>query len=137
MALQKTATKKENTMKHFIKISLFLAFLITTLQAQMLHKSFTQDGFNITLSSLQPLHVGDNALQIKIQNTQKAKIKVRIFMPAMPGMPAMQNIAYAKQRSDGSYKANVNLSMHGTWQVYLYIIAPHGKHLLIKSFLNF
>lgn len=62
-----------------------------------------------------PLVVGENTLKIiGLKENQLAKIKV--FMPEMPGMPYMETKSKFKNS-----KANINLSMSGTWQVQLFI----------------
>jgi hypothetical protein len=65
--------------------------------------------------------VGSNNVEIAIKDkagkvVTDAKVVVTASMPAMPGMPAMENKADAKL--DGSkYKARIDLSMGGAWNM--------------------
>ena len=72
-----------------------------------------------------PPIVGDNNLSLTIKdgsgkNITDAKVKVGYSMPAMPGMPA------ANYKTDGTlqgneYKAKVNFSMAGSWNMEVQI----------------
>ena len=72
-----------------------------------------------------PPAVGDNNITIAIKDkagkyVADAKVKVEYSMPAMPGMPAMDYKADAKL--DGyEYKATMDLSMSGSWNVVVKI----------------
>ena len=72
-----------------------------------------------------PPIVGDNNITIEIKDASgkyvtDAKVKVEYSMPAMPGMPAMDYKADAKL--DGyEYKATMDLSMSGSWNVVVKI----------------
>ncbi len=82
-----------------------------------------------------PPVAGDNLLTVAIKDTSgqavtDAKVKVEYSMPAMPGMPAMNYKADAKL--DGSqYKAALNLSMSGAWNVAVKI-TKGGKTSTMK-----
>ena len=76
------------------------------------------DGFKIEVSSIKPLTVGNNNIVVNITKDKKpidAKIKIKFFMPAMPGMPAMSYDTKGITKN-GKYRTNINLSMGGTWQ---------------------
>jgi len=65
--------------------------------------------------------VGTNNLEIAVTDkagkvVTDAKITVNASMPAMPGMPAMENKGEAKQ-DGGKYKAKIDLSMSGSWNI--------------------
>lgn len=120
------------------------AFIITLLGATLLQAAaFTQNihsyGVNATVSSNQALSAGSNTIVVKLDGAQYngAKVKLRAFMPAMPGMPAMRSVANAVSLGNGRYKARLNLSMAGTWQLFIYITTKSGEHKLVKTFLNF
>ncbi len=72
-----------------------------------------------------PPAVGKNNMEIEIKDAggkyvTDAKVKVEYTMPAMPGMPAMDYKADAKL--DGyEYKATMDLSMSGSWNVVVKI----------------
>jgi hypothetical protein len=65
--------------------------------------------------------VGSNSMEIMIKDkagkaVTDAKVLVIASMPAMPGMPAMENKADAKL-DGGKYKAKIDLSMGGSWNM--------------------
>lgn len=68
-----------------------------------------------------PPVVGDNNIEIEIKDSTgkyvtDAKVRVDYSMPAMPGMPPMNYKANAPL-SGNEYKAVMNLSMSGPWNV--------------------
>jgi hypothetical protein len=74
----------------------------------------------ITMDKNPPV-VGANHVEVVVKDkTGKAitdaKVLVTASMPAMPGMPAMENKGDAKAEG-GKYKAKVDLSMGGSWNM--------------------
>ncbi|MEW6107554.1 MAG: FixH family protein [Nitrospirota bacterium] len=68
-----------------------------------------------------PPVVGDNNIAIEIKDPSgkyvtDAIVKVDYSMPAMPGMPAMNYKTDAALKGD-KYKARMNLSMSGAWNI--------------------
>lgn len=68
-----------------------------------------------------PPVVGDNNITIEIKDASgkyvtDARVKVEYSMPAMPGMPAM-NYKTDAALSGNEYKAKMNLSMSGAWNI--------------------
>lgn len=68
-----------------------------------------------------PPVVGDNNMEIEIKDAAgkyvtDAKVKVDYGMPAMPGMPAMNYKTDAELKGN-KYKATMNLSMSGAWNI--------------------
>lgn len=68
-----------------------------------------------------PPTVGANAISAVVTGKDgkavtDAKVQFVASMPAMPGMPAMENKADAKFE-DGKYKAKIDLSMGGSWNM--------------------
>jgi hypothetical protein len=68
-----------------------------------------------------PPVVGTNNVEIAIKDkagkaVTDAKVLVTASMPAMPGMPAVDNKAEAKL-DGGMYKAKIDLSMGGSWNM--------------------
>lgn len=68
-----------------------------------------------------PPVVGDNNATIEIKDASgkyvtDARVKVEYSMPAMPGMPAMNYKADAAL-SGNAYRAKMNFSMSGAWNV--------------------
>lgn len=82
-----------------------------------------------------PPVVGDNNVIIEVRDASgkyvtDAKVKVDYSMPAMPGMPAMNYKADAELKGD-LYKARMNLSMSGSWNIAVKIIRA-GKTSTMK-----
>ena len=72
-----------------------------------------------------PPVTGDNNLSVVIKDAKgadvtDAKVTVGYSMPAMPGMPAM-NYSANTERKGSEYKAKVNFSMSGAWNMVLRI----------------
>jgi hypothetical protein len=68
-----------------------------------------------------PPVVGANNIEIVVADkvgkaVTDAKVQVIASMPAMPGMPAVENKAEAKP-DGGKYKAKIELSMGGSWNM--------------------
>lgn len=75
-----------------------------------------------------PPIIGDNNMSVIIQdasgkNITDAKVKVGYSMPAMSGMPAMSYKTDAALQGN-AYKAKVNFSMAGSWNVEVQITEP-------------
>jgi len=73
-----------------------------------------------------PPAVGKNNMEIEIEDAAgkyvtDAKVLVEYSMPAMSGMPAMNYKADAALKGEG-YKATMDLSMSGSWNVTIKII---------------
>ena len=82
-----------------------------------------------------PPVVGDNNIGIEIKDASgkyvtDAKVKVEYSMPAMPGMPAM-NYKTDTELKGYEYKAKMNLSMSGAWNVAVKITRG-GKTTSVK-----
>ena len=82
-----------------------------------------------------PPVVGDNNIEIGIKDASgkyvtDAKVKVEYSMPAMPGMPAMNYKTDTELKGD-EYKAKINLSMSGSWNVAVKITRS-GKTVTMK-----
>ena len=82
-----------------------------------------------------PPVTGDNGVTVEIKDkagaiVRDAKVIVDYSMPAMPGMPAMNYKADAVTKGD-VYKANMNLSMAGPWNIAIKI-SREGKSASMK-----
>ncbi|MHB8843365.1 MAG: FixH family protein [Nitrospirota bacterium] len=80
----------------------------------------------VTIDKNPPV-TGDNGVTVSVKDAggkvvSGAKVVVDYSMPAMPGMPAMNYKADAVQKGD-EYKAVMNLSMAGPWNVAVKISA--------------
>jgi hypothetical protein len=72
-----------------------------------------------------PPVVGDNNITVEIKDATgkyvtDAKVVVDYSMPAMPGMPAMNYKADTELKGN-EYKATMNLSMSGPWNIAIKI----------------
>ena len=82
-----------------------------------------------------PPVVGDNNMTVEIKDSagkyvKDAKVVVDYSMPAMPGMPPMNYKADAEFKGD-EYKAKMNLSMAGSWNIAVKI-TREGKTSSMK-----
>ena len=82
-----------------------------------------------------PPVVGDNNISIAIKDSSgksvtDATVKVDYGMAAMPGMPAMNYKTDAELKGD-EYKAKMNLSMSGSWNIAVKITRA-GKTSTMK-----
>lgn len=125
-------------MKTILKILFTLLLAGSLLQAEALEKNINSHSTKVTLISEKPLAVGNNTLKFVFYDKRfnDADVKVKIFMPAMPGMPAMQEESEAKHTGEKTYESKVNFSMRGTWQVHIFITPKEGKKIRVKTSLN-
>ena len=68
-----------------------------------------------------PPVVGDNNVSVEVKDASgkyvtDAKVLIDYGMPAMPGMPAMNYKADGELKGN-EYKAKMNLSMSGSWNI--------------------
>lgn len=127
-------------MKHLLTLFTALIFSASLLQAAAFEKTAKSRSAKVLITSERPPAVGSNTLyfDIKIKNKvpEDAKVAVKVFMPAMPGMPAMESRTDAVSLGSGKYKATVNTSMGGTWQIHIFITPKTGKKIRVKSSMN-
>ena len=126
-------------MKNIIKIVLGFFLTFTFLHAELLEQNGEKDGINVTLKSSKALVVGSNEFLVGLSKDSKvietAKVKVKFFMPEMPGMPYMESESEATL-VDKVYKMNINLPMAGTWQYQLKFKTDDGVVHTIKGSVN-
>ncbi|MDD2886320.1 MAG: FixH family protein [Aliarcobacter sp.] len=126
-------------MKNLIKIVLGLFLTFGFLNAELLEQSGQKDGFDVKLSSTKALIVGTNEFVVELVKDSKvidtAKVKVKFFMPEMPGMPYMESEENAVL-VDGKYKMNINIPMSGTWQYQLKFKTDDGVVHTVKGSVN-
>jgi hypothetical protein len=125
-------------MKTSVKLLLPLFLASGLLYGAAFEKVATSPATNVTLSSQKHLTAGNNLLSILVadEKYKDAQMSVKVFMPEMPGMPAMENESQAKNLGDGKYETEVNFSMRGTWQVYIFITPKEGKKVKVKTSIN-
>jgi len=83
-----------------------------------------------------PPIVGNNNIAVEIKDAAgkyvlDAKVRVEYSMPAMPGMPPMNYKADAELKGE-KYKATMNLSMAGPWNIAVKI--THNKKITTLKF---
>ncbi|BCZ19400.1 YtkA domain-containing protein [Helicobacter sp. NHP19-012] len=97
---------------------------------------FKASGTDVSLKSVNKFVNGDNKFSIAPTLHGKAikgaQVKVKFFMPEMPGMPAMHESAKLTEK-DGVYSGSVNLPMNGTWQIKVEIKTKDGHVYKGKS----
>ncbi|MBP7742230.1 MAG: FixH family protein [Aliarcobacter sp.] len=109
-------------MKRVFKTITALLITVGFLYAEPVSQVGEKNGYDVKLSSEKSLIVGSNELFIELSKDSKAiddvKVKLKVFMPEMPGMPYME---YEDKAVfiDGKYKVSINFSMSGTWQYQL------------------
>ncbi len=111
----------------------------STSDSKLLKDMHKKDDFKIILESKKPLVVGNNEIFVTLMKNGKkvtdAKVKIKFFMPEMPGMPYMEFKEKLKKAGD-SYKANINLSMGGTWQYQLKFKDSDKKVRTVRGSVN-
>lgn len=126
-------------MKNIIKIVLGFFLTFTFLHAELLEQNGQKDGYDVTLKSSKALVVGSNEFLVVLAKNSKvietAKVKVKFFMPEMPGMPYMESENEATL-VNGVYKLNINFPMAGTWQYQLKFKTDDGVVHTIKGSVN-
>ena len=127
-------------MKNLIKVVLGFFLTFGFLHAELLEQKGQKDGFDIKLTSIKALVVGKNDFIIELSKDSKvvdnAKVKIKFFMPEMPGMPYMESEENATL-VDGKYKVSVNVSMGGTWQYQLKFKTTDEVVHTVKGSVNF
>lgn len=122
--------------------TIFLKLILGASLAQA--AAFSKDAKHRTtkvhITSEKPVTSGSNTFKFAITKDAKAidaQVSIKAFMPAMPGMPAMESKAKAKSLGGGVYEAKLNLAMSGTWQVHIFITPKTGKKSRVKTTINF
>ncbi|MBL4730388.1 MAG: FixH family protein [Sulfurimonas sp.] len=125
-------------MKIISKLFIGLLVGVTLLQGAGFEKVATSRATQITLSSEKPLSTGNNIIMLDVanKNYKDSELRVKVFMPAMPGMPYMETVSEAKSLGNGKYTLNINVSMRGTWQVHIFLTPKTGKKVRVKTSLN-
>ncbi|MBU0721637.1 FixH family protein [bacterium] len=121
-------------------IILGLTLMFGGLHAAAFEKEASSKVAVIKLSSEKPLVVGNNTIVFEVFKNGKAttgdEITVKSFMPAMPGMPYMEDKTPAKELGNGKYESVVNFSMGGTWQIQIFVTPKEGKKYRLKTSVN-
>ena len=124
-------------MKTITKIFLVAVLAVSTMQAAAFEKIAKSKSAKVLITSEKPITTGYNDLNIVIDKKfTDATVSIKVFMPAMPGMPYMDNVADAKNMGNGKYSTNLNFSMGGTWQIHIFITPKTGKKIRVKTSVN-
>ncbi|KAB7887704.1 FixH family protein [Poseidonibacter ostreae] len=126
-------------MKNLFKVIVAMLLSIGILNAQALSQTGEKNGYEVVLTSEKSLIVGNNDIYAQLSKdgngVTDVKVKIKVFMPEMPGMPYMEYKAKAKL-VDGKYKMMVNFSMGGTWQYHLKFKDKDGKIHTVRGSVN-
>lgn len=123
-------------MKKIMVIILAVLFVSSVVYAKDYEVKKQAGNYNVEVKiDKNPPVVGDNNMQIGITDAsgkyiKDAKVKVEYSMPAMPGMPAMSYKTDAELKGN-EYKAKMNLSMSGSWNIAVKITRD-GKTASMK-----
>lgn len=128
-------------MKTLVKIFFTMILGVTLSHAAAFSKDAKFRTTQVHITADKPITTGGNIFLFELKKNgtliTDAKVSVKAFMPAMPGMPAMSSQAVAKNLGDGKYSAPLNLVMNGTWQLHIFITQKSGQKSRIKTSLNF
>lgn len=128
-------------MKKILTILLILVLSVISSEAAAFSKDVKYRATEVRITSDKPLSTGKNIFILDISKKGKkplgAKVVVKAFMPAMPGMPAMESNATAKDLGYGKYEVILNIVMNGTWQIHIFIKPKFGKKSRVKTSINF
>ena len=125
-------------MKTFTKLIATVLLGATLLQGAAFEKVAKSRATQIQITSEKPLSTGNNTIHLEVghKNYKDSTMKVKVFMPAMPGMPYMESVSEAKSLGNGKFETNVNISMNGTWQVHIFLTPKTGKKVRAKTSFN-
>lgn len=100
------------------------------------------DGLHAMLSSKRVLSEGENKIKVELNRGEHGgevvvakDVRIKFFMPEMPGMPYMEYKDVCKKMDD-SFECSVNFSMNGTWQYQLFVKDENGKDYRYKGSVN-
>jgi hypothetical protein len=106
-----------------LTVAMLLVFMMTGVAFAKDYEANKKTGeLDITMTiDKNPPIVGDNAVAVSVKDLAgkaitDVKVVIDYSMPAMPGMPAMKYKSDASLHGD-TYKATINLSMAGAWNV--------------------
>lgn len=126
-------------MKNLFKVIVTMLLAFGILNAEPVSQIGEKDGYELKLTSEKSLIIGNNEMFAQLSkdgnSVTDAKVKIKVFMPEMPGMPYMEYKAKAKL-IDGKYKMMVNFSMGGTWQYHLKFKSKDGKIHTVRGSVN-
>ena len=126
-------------MKNLFKLFAGLLIVFNLVHADPLLQEGSKNGYDVKLSSEKSLVVGSNDIFIELSKDDvvlsDAKVKIKFYMPEMPGMPYMEYEGKGKL-VDGKYIVKINFAMGGTWQYQLKFKTEDGKVHKIRGSVN-
>jgi len=126
-------------MKNLLKVVVSLFVMAGVMFAEPLSQSGQKDGYSVKFTSEKPLVVGTNEVFVTLLQddkvVQNAQVKIKVFMPEMPGMPYMDYQAKTKFVDD-KFAAVVNFSMGGTWQYQIKFRTEDKKVHTLRGSVN-
>jgi len=122
-----------------IIFTMLAVFFATFLTADVIEQNGEMDGYNVNLYTKSTPISGNNEFFVKLSKNgtaiKDAKMKIKVFMPEMPGMPYMDYKVKAKL-VNGEYKMMINFSMGGTWQYHLKFKTSDKKVHTVRGSVN-
>lgn len=125
-----------------MKKVVFLAILANSLMGAGFMNMGMSEDVHVMLSSPKVLSEGENRIKVELNRDSKdgeaiaAKdVRIKFFMPAMPGMPYMESKDICK-KIDNFFECKANFSMGGTWQMQLFFKDENGDDYKYKSSVN-
>jgi hypothetical protein len=111
----------KNFVQNFAAIGLIVLVPVVTGCSKGYEVSKISGEYTVSMSMGKNPFVGDNPVTIQVKDASgkyitDATISIENSMPAMPGMPAMSYKTDATLQGT-QYKATLNLSMSGAWNV--------------------
>ena len=120
-------------------LGLLTLLLSVSLYGETVDQYGVKDGYDIRLYTEDSPIVGNNDFFVTLQKDGKdvegAKVKMKVFMPEMPGMPYMEYEDKATKVAN-VYKMVINFSMGGTWQYHLKFKTSDGKIHTVRGSVN-
>ncbi|MDO9265981.1 MAG: FixH family protein [Sulfurimonas sp.] len=102
----------------------------------------TSGDIHVILSSDKVLSEGQNKIKVELNRGKHGgavvaakDVRVKFFMPEMPGMPSMESKDICK-KADKYFECNVNFGMGGTWQYQVFIKDEQNKDYKYKGSVN-
>ena len=122
------------------KMILTIVLLLSTLvSADVIEQNGLKNGYEVNLSTKMTPITGNNDFFVTLKQDGKpitdAKVKIKVFMPEMPGMPYMEYKAKAKLIGS-EYKMMINFSMGGTCQYQLKFKTSDNKIHTLRGSVN-
>ena len=122
------------------KIIFMLMFFVgIVLNANVIEQNGEKNGYDLKLYTKTTPISGNNDFYVTLEKSGKvisnAKMKIKVFMPEMPGMPYMEYETKAKFDSE-KFVAEVNFSMGGTWQYHIKFRTDDKKVHTLRGSVN-